>query len=337
MISDRLNRPVTDLRISVTDRCNYRCTYCMPSDKYEWIDRKEILSFEEITRLAGILITLGVQKIRITGGEPLLRRDLHRLIAALSGFEGVRDLCLTTNGSLLAEAAAELAAAGLKRVNVSLDTLRPERFRRITQRDELARVVDGLYRARECGLQPVKINMVVERGQNDDEIIPMVDFARRNGFSVRFIEYMDVGNVNGWRLGKMVPKEEILRIIHAAYPLAEAGRSDGSAPAVDYRFEDGNGSLGIIASVTAPFCGGCTRLRLTADGRLVTCLFSERGFDLKGPLRTGASDDDLSDIVNGIWAGRADRYSEERLEALRSDGGYAAEARRKIEMIRLGG
>ncbi len=337
MILDSLNRPVTDLRISVTDRCNYRCTYCMPSATYEWIDRREILRYEEIARLAGIFAALGVQKIRITGGEPLLRHDLHKLIARLADLEGVTDLCLTTNGSLLSESAPALAAAGLRRVNVSLDTLSPERFKRITRRNDLDRVLDGLSRARDHGLHPVKINAVVERGLNHDEVVPMVEFARRNGFAVRFIEYMDVGNANNWRMEKMVPKEEILRILRAAYRLEEVGRDDGSAPSTVCRLVDCNLEVGIIASVTDPFCGGCTRMRLTADGKLVTCLFSEQGSDVKKLLRSGASDDDLRDFVTAVWSRRKDRYSEERFEALRSTSGYRAQVRRKIEMIRLGG
>ncbi len=337
MILDSLNRPVTDLRISVTDRCNYRCTYCMPSAEYEWIDRREILSYEEIVRLAGIFTSLGIQKIRITGGEPLLRRDLHRLVARLAQLERVADLCLTTNGSLLGESAPALAAAGLRRVNVSLDTLSPEKFRRITRRDDLDKVLDGLYRARDHGLHPVKINTVVERGLNHDEIVSMVEFAHRNEFPIRFIEFMDVGNANSWRMEKMVPKEEILQILGAAYRLEEVGRDDGSAPSTIYRIVGGSVEVGIIASVTDPFCGGCTRMRLTADGKLVTCLFSEQGSDIKKLLRSGAGNDDLRDFIASVWSRRNDRYSEERFEALRSASGYRAEVRRKIEMIRLGG
>ncbi len=337
MILDSLNRPVTDLRISVTDRCNYRCTYCMPSAEYEWIDRREILSYEEIVRLVGVFTALGIQKIRITGGEPLLRRDLHRLVGRLARVEGVTDLCLTTNGSLLGESAPALAAAGLRRVNVSLDTLSPEKFRCITRRDDLEKVLEGLSRARDHGLHPVKINTVVERGLNHDEIVSMVEFASRNGFPIRFIEYMDVGNANSWRMEKMVPKEEILQILRAAYRMEEVGRNDGNAPSTVYRLADGNVEVGIIASVTDPFCGGCTRLRLTADGKLVTCLFSEQGSDIKKLLRSGAGDEDLRDFIAAIWSRRKDRYSEERFEALRSASGYRAEVRRKIEMIRLGG
>jgi cyclic pyranopterin phosphate synthase len=337
MIVDALNRPPLDLRISVTDKCNYRCSYCMPLSRYEWVDRREILSYEEITRLARIFVGLGVEKIRLTGGEPLLRRDLDRLITALSRLEGLKDLSITTNGSLLVESARQLAAAGLKRINVSLDTLDPDKFERITRRRDLDRILEGLFLARAQGMDPVKINTVVERGVNDDEIVPMVEFARRNGFAVRFIEYMDVGNVNQWRLEKMVPKEEILTIIRRSFRIEATGRRNGSAPSVDYRFTEGGPDIGIIASVTEPFCQGCTRARLTADGRFVTCLFSGQGHDVKQYLREHTSDEVVRDCIEAIWTARKDRYSEERLTALRSAENQTPEVRRKIEMISLGG
>ncbi len=336
MLTDSLNRAVKDLRISVTDRCNFRCTYCMPLDRYEWIDRKEILTFEEIARLAGLFMRLGAEKIRLTGGEPLLRQDLERLVAQLSRL-GLKDLCLTTNGSLLAEKAAALAASGLKRVNVSIDTLDPVKFQRITRRKDLPRILDGLFVARRSGLDPVKINSVVERGVNEDEIITLVEFARANGFPIRFIEYMDVGNSNNWKSEKTVTKKEILQTIHAHRPIREVGRNDASAPSVEYQFTDGSGDIGVISSVTEPFCGGCTRARLTADGRVVTCLFSERGHDLKGLLRTGAGDEEILARISSIWTARTDRYSEERLQALNSPDGYRPGTRKKIEMISLGG
>jgi GTP 3',8-cyclase len=334
MVSDQLSRSLKDLRISVTDRCNFRCTYCMPLDKYEWIDRKEVLTFEEITRIAQVFVRMGVEKIRLTGGEPLLRRDLEKLVSLLVPL-GLKDLSLTTNGSLLAEKAAALASAGLKRINVSLDTLDPEKFRRLTRREDLPRIVEGLQVARRAGLKPIKINAVIERGVNDDEILALVEFARTNGFAIRFIEYMDVGNANNWRSEKTVTKQEILKVINEHLPTREVGREGGNAPSVDYEFECG-GSVGVIASVSEPFCGSCTRARLTADGKLVTCLFSERGHDLKGLLRSGASDAEMVAAIHAIWAGRGDRYSEERLAAMQSAEGYKAE-RRKIEMISLGG
>lgn len=337
MLRDTYNRPVRDLRISVTDRCNFRCTYCMPLDEYEWLEKSEILSFEEITRLARLFVALGVEKIRLTGGEPLARRDLETLIAQLSALEGAPELCLTTNGSLLAEKIAALKAAGLRRINVSVDSLRPDRFRQITKRGDLAKVLEGLFAAKSHGLHPIKINTVVERGVNDDEILDLVEFSRVHGFAIRFIEYMDVGNANNWKSEKMVPKKEILAAINAKFPLREVGRDKGSAPAVDYQFLDGTGDIGVIASVTEPFCSTCTRARLTADGKLVTCLFSHQGYDLKALVRRGATDAELLEVISTIWLGRRDRYSEERLAALRSPGGYDPRDRKKIEMISLGG
>ena len=335
-LKDALGRPVKDLRISVTDRCNFRCRYCMPLDKYEWIDRHEILTFEEITRLAGLFVALGVEEIRLTGGEPLLRHNLEDLVAQLAGLEGVHDLSLTTNASLLREKAAVLAAAGLKRINVSLDTINADKFQVMTRRNDLANVLEGLLAARQHGLSPIKINSVIERGINDDDILQMVEFSRQNGFWIRFIEYMDVGNSNSWVSERMVSKKEILEKIHSRYPLEEAGRKDMSAPAVNCRFLDGIGNAGVIASVTEPFCRGCTRARLTADGKLVMCLFADQSHDLKKLMRSGAGDQDLLEAIRSAWAARTNRYSEERLEALNS-GEYEPGSRRKIEMISLGG
>jgi cyclic pyranopterin phosphate synthase len=337
MLRDVFSRALKDLRISVTDRCNFRCTYCMPLDEYEWIDRKEILTFEEITRLAALFVQLGVEKIRVTGGEPLVRKDLEKLIARLSAVQGIMDLSLTTNGSLLAEKIAALKAAGLQRINISIDTLKPERFREMTKRGDLAKVLEGLFAAKDHGLHPIKINAVIERGINDDEILDLVEFSRDNGFSIRFIEYMDVGNSNDWTSAKLVPKKEILEKIRGRFPLREVGRQHGTAPAVDYEFVDGRGDLGIIASVTEPFCSSCSRARLTADGKLVTCLFSQTGHDLKKLLRQGTSDAELLNFIGSIWQARTDRYSAERLEALLSDGGYDPRSHKKIEMITLGG
>ena len=334
---DSYHRPLRDIRISVTDRCNFRCTYCMPFDEYVWIDKQEILSFEEITRLARIFVRLGADQIRLTGGEPLVRRGLDKLISQLSALDGLKDLSLTTNGSLLAEQARDLAAAGLKRINVSIDTLDPEKFKRITKRGELARVLDGLFAAQAVGLAPIKINAVIERGVNDDDVIELVEFARHHGFAMRFIEYMDVGNSNSWISEKMVSKKEILEKINARYPLKEIGRDQGSAPAIDYEFSDGRGGVGVIASVTEPFCSSCTRARLTADGKLVTCLFSYQGHDLKALVRGGATDEQIAEFIRGIWTRRADRYSDDRLDALNSPEGYQPKQHHKIEMITLGG
>jgi len=337
MVQDYYNRPVKDLRISVTDRCNYRCTYCMPLDEYEWIDKKEILSFEEIERVASLFIRLGVDKIRLTGGEPLVRRKLERLVGKLSALKGLKDLCLTTNASLLAENVTALKAAGLKRVNVSLDTLKPDKFERITKRGDLAKVLDGLFAAKRHGLHPIKINAVIERGVNDDDVIELVEFSRENGFGIRFIEYMDVGNANNWTSEKLVSKKEILEKIHSRFPLQEIGRDNGSAPSVVYQFLDGKGDIGVIASVTEPFCSTCNRARLTADGKLVTCLFSQKGHDLKALLRNGSTDEEILEYISDIWNLRKDRYSDERLEALHSPSGYDPKNQKKIEMITLGG
>ncbi len=336
MIADTFKRPLKDLRISVTDRCNFRCTYCMPMDEYEWIDKKEILTFEEITRLAKLSIEFGVEKIRITGGEPLVRQDLPVLIEKLARLEGLKDLCLTTNGALLGERINALKAAGLRRINISVDTLDPAKFKRMTKRGDLSKVLDGIFAAKQAGLTPIKLNAVVERGVNDDDILPLVEFAREHGFAMRFIEYMDVGNANNWTSAKLVSKKAILEKIHARYPLKEVGRDQGSAPSVDYEFVDGAGDIGVIASVTEPFCGSCTRLRLTADGKFVTCLFSQVGHDIKALLRGGATDDEIRKVLAALWQKRTDRYSVERLDAINS-ANYDPKSHRKIEMISLGG
>jgi cyclic pyranopterin phosphate synthase len=336
MLTDTFHRPVKDLRISVTDRCNFRCTYCMPLDEYEWINKKEILSFEEIARIAKLFIERGVEKIRLTGGEPLVRQDLHLLIAKLAKLEGLQDLCLTTNGALLANQVSALAGAGLKRVNVSIDTLDSEKFKRMTKRGDLDKVIEGIFAAKAAGLAPIKLNAVVERGVNDDDILPLAEFSRANGFAMRFIEYMDVGNANNWTSAKLVAKKQIIETIHSRYPLREIGRDQGSAPSVDYEFIDGQGDIGVIASVTEPFCANCTRSRITADGKLVTCLFSHVGHDLKAKLRGGATDEEIGEFIAKIWSGRTDRYSADRLAALNSSN-YDPKSHKKIEMISLGG
>jgi GTP 3',8-cyclase len=325
-----------DLRISVTDRCNFRCTYCMPFDEYKWIERQEVLSFEEIERLVRLFLGFGIQKVRLTGGEPLVRKDLHRLIARLSAVPGLPDISLTSNGALLAEQAGALYAAGLRRINISIDTLKADRFSALTKRGNLDDVLAGLFAAKKVGMSPIKLNAVIIRGTNDDEILELAEFARGNGFEMRFIEYMDVGNANAWSLEKTVTKKEILDAVHARFPVREIGREHGSAPAVDYEYLDGGGEVGIIGSVTEPFCASCTRVRLTADGKLVTCLFAESGFDLKGLLRSGASDDEIHRQIAKIWTARTDRYSDTRWELVRS-GAYEARDHKKIEMITLGG
>jgi cyclic pyranopterin phosphate synthase len=308
----------------------------MPLDQYEWINKREILTFEEITRLAMLFVQLGVEKIRLTGGEPLVRRNLERLVEKLSVIAGVKDLCLTTNGALLAEKVQSLKRAGLRRINVSLDSLDPDKFRRMTKRGDLDRVLEGLFAAKRHGLEPIKLNAVIERGVNDDDILDLVEFSREHGFGMRFIEYMDVGNSNNWTSEKLVPKKEIIERIHSRYPLKEGGRAQGSAPAVDYEFIDGRGDIGVIASVTEPFCSSCTRARITADGKMVTCLFSDVGHDLKALLRNGTSDEEILKLLGSIWRKRDDRYSDERLEALRTSK-YDPKSHKKIEMISLGG
>ena len=307
----------------------------MPLDEYVWTEKSALLSFEEITRLASIFIQFGVEQIRLTGGEPLVRQNLPELIVRLTALDGLRDLSLTTNGSLLATRAAELRRAGLNRINVSLDTLRPDRFIKLTKRGDLAEVLNGIQTAREVGFESIKINAVVIEGVNEDEIIDLVDYSRTEGLEIRFIEYMDVGNANDWSLKRTVSKKDILQTIHSRYPLKEVGRREGRAPATDYEFVDGTGSVGIIGSVTEPFCSSCTRGRLTADGRLVTCLFSETGFDLKTLLRGGESDEAIASVIRSVWSKRQDRYSDERWQALKS--GTYIDSRKKIEMITLGG
>ncbi len=335
LVEDTLQRPLRDLRISVTDRCNYRCNYCMPFDEYVWTERSELLSFEEIARLTAIFNSHGVNQIRLTGGEPLVRQNLPDLVERLGGLEGVKDISLTTNGSLLSSQAADLYRAGLNRLNVSLDTLRADRFREMTRRGDLNEVLNGIRTARQVGFGQIKINAVVIKGVNDDEILDLVDYSRTEGLEVRFIEYMDVGNANDWSLKRTVSKKEILEVIRSRYPLKEVGHRDGRAPSSDYEFSDGNGSVGVIGSVTEPFCSTCTRGRLTADGRLVTCLFSETGFDLKSLLRSGESDDVIAKAIRSAWGQRRDKYSDERWDALQA--GRHVQSRKKIEMITLGG
>ena len=334
--TDVFRRPMKDLRISVTDRCNYRCRYCMPLDQYIWIEKRELLTFEEIVRLARLFVDLGVGRIRITGGEPLVRRDLHRLLGDLSKIGGLKDLSLTTNGSFLARLAPALRRAGLRRINVSLDTLDPDKFRAITKRGRLEDVLEGVLAARDTGMAPIKINTVVIRGINDDEIMDLVEYSREHGLQARFIEYMDVGNANDWSLERTVTKQEILDRIRSRYPLEAVGREESRAPAVNYRFLDGAGQIGIIGSVTEPFCSTCSRVRLTADGQMVTCLFASGGHDLKRLLRGGSSDVEIRSFLERVWSVREDRFSDRRWQQIRTDG-YHRKDHRKIEMITLGG
>ena len=326
---DRFHRPLRNLRISVTDRCNMRCRYCMPEAEYVWLPRESILSFEEIDRLAGIFTRLGVAKIRLTGGEPLLRHDLPTLVAMLARREPVRDLALTTNGILLSREAARLRAAGLARVTVSLDTLRPERMREFARSPRHADVLAGIDAALAAGFLSVKTNTVVIRGYNDDEIVPLLEFARGHGVEARFIEYMDVGGATDWSGEQVVSRREILERVAAALGPVRALDDGGSAPAERFALADGT-RFGVIASTTAPFCRTCDRGRLTADGTFFLCLYGERGLDLRALLRSGADDGELAQAIADVWRGRTDRGAEaraalgergvlHRIESLRAD------------------
>ena len=314
---DTLGRPLRDLRVSVTDRCNFRCVYCMPKEvfgrDYQFLDRRELLSFEEIERLARIFAAQGIEKVRLTGGEPLVRRDLERLIEKLASIDGL-DLTLTTNGSLLARQAQPLRDAGLQRVTVSLDSLDDAVFSAMNDVDfPVAQVLEGIEAAAAAGL-PVKVNMVVRRGLNEDSVLPMARYFHERGHVLRFIEYMDVGHSNGWRLDDVVPAAEIVAAISEEMPLEPLPPNYPGEVANRFRYADGSGEVGVIASVTQPFCGGCTRARLSAEGRLYTCLFAVRGHDLRAPLRGGASDEELHEAIARIWRARTDRYSEIRSE-----------------------
>jgi cyclic pyranopterin phosphate synthase len=329
---DLLGRRLHDLRISVTDRCNFRCVYCMPKEVFgrdhRFLERRELLSFEEIERLARAFVARGIKKVRITGGEPLVRRDLERLIERLAGIGGL-DLTLTTNGSLLPQKAPALRDAGLGRVTVSLDSLDDAVFTAMNDVDfPVQRVLDGIEAAAGAGL-PVKVNMVVKRGVNDDSVLPMARYFRERGHILRFIEYMDVGHSNGWRLDDVVPAAEIVAAIDAELPVEPVGPNYEGEVAKRWRYRDGDGEIGVIASVTQPFCGACTRARLSAEGRLYTCLFGVRGHDLRAVLRGGASDRQLGEEIERIWGRRADRYSEIRSE---QTTGLA-----KVEMSYIGG
>ena len=316
MLTDTLGRPLRDLRISVTDRCNFRCVYCMPKEiygkGYQFLPKDQLLTFEELGRLARVFASLGTQKIRLTGGEPLMRRGLDALVRILAEIPNV-DLTLTTNGALLKEQAPALAAAGLKRVTVSLDSLDDSVFKCMNDVDfPVARVLDGIDAAIAAGLEPVKINMVVRRGLNEQSILPMARYFREKGLILRFIEYMDVGHTNGWRLEDVVSAREIVRTIDAELPLLASEANYTGEVAERWRYADGSGEIGVIASVTQPFCADCTRARLSADGGLYTCLFATAGRDLRALLRAGATDDDIREAISATWVERTDRYSEQR-------------------------
>ncbi len=333
---DQFQRPLRDLRISVTDRCNLRCQYCMPENEglphYDGVPRGDILTFEEITRVAQAAVNLGARKLRVTGGEPLLRKDLPRLIAMLAALPQVEDLALTTNGLLLPRIAQELKAAGLQRVTVSLDTLDDAAFQRLTNRpNTVDEVLAGIDAARDAGLGPIKINTVVIRGATDDAVLPLVERFRHSDCTLRFIEYMDVGNLNCWRREDVVSTAELLKRIASRFPVEPLAPTQPGEVASRYRFTDGGGELGFISSISQPFCGDCNRLRLSPDGTLFTCLFASHGFPLRPLLRSGADDDALQDSMANLWRARTDRYSEQRFKPAITDRPA------KVEMHHIGG
>ena len=324
LIQDTLGRPLRDLRLSVIDRCNFRCPYCMPRerfhDQYRFLKSSERLDFNELLRLTRLFVQLGVVKLRVTGGEPLLRAGLADLIGDLTSLPGIADVALTTNGVLLAQHAAELRAAGLQRVTVSLDSLDPAVFSQMAGGfGSVKDVLEGIAAAQRAGLSPIKLNAVIQRGINDHQVLDLVEHFRGSGIIVRFIEYMDVGNRNDWNRERVVPSQQLLELIHARWPVGALDPAYASEVARRYAFEDGGGEIGFISSVTQPFCGDCSRARLSSDGKFYTCLFAAEGTDLRAPLRGGASDEELLQMIRAVWERRADRYSELR-DKLRARG-----------------
>ncbi len=337
-LHDKYERPLRDLRISVTDRCNFRCPYCMPAEifneRYQFLPKPHLLTFEEITRLTRIIARLGAVKIRLTGGEPLLRQDIQKLVAMLDALEGVDDLAMTTNAFLLPQNINALKAAGLKRLTISLDTLDDEIFRLMNGgRSGVDKVLAGIYAAEEAGYTPLKINAVVQRGVNDHTLVDLARFFKERGHILRFIEYMDVGNMNGWKMDEVVPAAEIVETVDAELPLEPIAGNYFGEVARRYRYADGDGEIGLISSVTQPFCGSCTRMRLSPEGRIFTCLFAIEGRSLRDPLRAGATDDELEAIIRATWGERIDRYSEIR-SSLTQD---VRDRRKKVEMYHIGG
>ncbi|MDD8000227.1 GTP 3',8-cyclase MoaA [Bacillus cereus] len=332
---DKLQRPLKDLRISVTDRCNFRCRYCMPEEifgpDYSFLSNDKILSFDEIERITRIFVSLGVRKLRITGGEPLLRRGLPQLIERLNKIDGVEDIGLTTNGSLLKKFAPDLYKAGLSRVTVSLDSLEEERFFYLNgNRSKVQRVLEGIQAAAEVGMK-IKINMVVQKGKNEQDILQMAQYFKENKHILRFIEYMDVGNYNGWELKEVVSKQEIVDMIHQVMPLERIEANYAGEVATRYRYIGSDEEIGVISSVTDSFCSSCTRARISAEGKLYTCLFASKGNDLRELLRFDYTDEEITDVVRDIWNNREDRYSDERLSNSNK------KAMPKIEMSHIGG
>lgn len=334
-LTDQLNRPMRDLRISVTDRCNFRCTYCMPKEvfnsKYQFLVRDDLLSFEEITRLVPLFVEHGVHKLRLTGGEPLLRKNLEVLIGELVKIPGIDDIALTTNASILTVAKArELKRAGLKRITVSLDAINENTFKRMNDMDvSVQKVLDGIDNARTAGFEAIKVNMVVQKDRNEDDIVPMAEYFKGSGNVLRFIEYMDVGNTNGWEMNQVVSGKEIINRIQQKYPIEAVDPNYHGEVAKRWRYKDGSGEVGVITSVTQAFCRDCTRLRLSAEGSLYTCLFASTGTDVRRLLREGASDEYISEVIANLWKGRVDRYSELR--------GENTDSVHKVEMSYIGG
>ena len=340
-LRDQFQRPLRDLRISVTDRCNFRCPYCMPAEifgeRYQFLPRDDILTFEEIERLVGLFLEFGVEKLRITGGEPLLRHGLHELIANLSALDPDLDIAITTNASLLPRWVEPLRDAGLSRITISLDSLDPDIFHKMNgERFGVDRVLEGIAAAEAAGFGNLKINCVVQRGVNDHGVVDLAKHFHGSGHILRFIEFMDVGTRNEWRMEEVVPGQEVVDRIAADLPLEPVDANYPGEVASRWRYADGGGEIGVITSVSAPFCGDCTRARLTTEGAMVTCLFADGGIDLRAPLRNGASDDVLRGLIESTWSSRKDRYSEERADLLQIEG-VADRRRDRVEMYQIGG
>jgi GTP 3',8-cyclase len=334
VVLDRMNRPLQDLRISVTDKCNFRCTYCMPAhifgESYKFLPQPQLLTFEEITRLANIFVELGVRKLRITGGEPLLRQELHKLIGMLSQIPNIDDIAMTTNGYFLDKHAQALVENGLHRITISLDSLDDTVFKAMNgNKADVQTVLNSLKIAEKHGLTPIKVNCVVKKGVNDHTLVDMARYCKDNGYILRFIEYMDVGTRNGWQLEHVMPAQEIIELIDTVMPLERLEAEYFGEVAYRYQYKDGGGEMGVIASVTKPFCGTCTRLRLSPEGQIFTCLFGHKGISLRDPMREGATDEELENIIRKTWGIRTDRYSEIRTEDTAKQ--------ERIEMYYIGG
>lgn len=337
-LTDKFERPLRDLRISVTDRCNFRCTYCMPAaifgEKYQFLPKPQLLTFEEIARLTRIIVRLGAVKIRLTGGEPLVRQDMEQLIALLNDIDGVDDMAMTTNAYLLPSKAGALKDAGLNRLTISLDSIDEDVFQHMNGgKASVAKVLEGIAAAEAVGYHNIKINTVVQKGVNDHTLVELARYFKDKGHIVRFIEYMDVGNKNGWKMDEVVPAQQIIDMIDAEMPLEPIDQNYYGEVAQRYRYKDGNGEIGFINSVTQPFCGSCTRMRLSPEGQIFTCLFGTEGTDLRDPMRAGATDDDIEQIIRNTWGNRIDRYSAIRTSLTEED----RDKRKKVEMYHIGG